>query len=110
MAEIQRALTANWTCEVYIESHGHFVGDVLFPVLSQLRVTAGEHVASSVFEIVDNLVEQWKNQNVKSCDHSRDVEVPSALIETLTELILPRVTVDELERRRRSVESQTAST
>ena len=31
----ENALATNWTCEVYIESLGNFVGEVLFPVLWQ---------------------------------------------------------------------------
>ena len=43
-------------------------------------------------------------------DQSRNVEMSSALIKTLTELILPHVTVDELDRRRRSAGSRTVFT
>ena len=64
VAVIQRSLATSWICQVYIETVGKFVGAVMLPVLFSIRscATAREHVAPSVFEIVDSLVEQWKNQ------------------------------------------------
>ena len=109
VAVIQRALTTNWTCQVYTESLGHVVGEVLFPVLSQphrvrkhgnmwhRQCSKSWTVWSSNGRIkkLNRCVQQPVERTIS--DQSRNVEMPSTLIKTLTELIILHVTIDELE-------------
>ena len=107
---------------MHTESLGNLVGDVLLPVLSQLnRVRLQENMwyrqCSKSWTIWPSIGRiKTLNRGVRKpvertiSDQSRQVEMPSALIETLTELILLHVTVVGLEHRRRSAESQTVST
>ena len=103
-------------CEGYIESLENSVGALLFPVstVCDCKEVSWHCQCSNSWKVV----EQWKKQNVESWCPSTcwtnnsptRVAVSQCPIETLTELILPHFTVDELERRRRLAESQTLST